>query len=195
MDYKKQIEEVLESLKMAGFDRGKIESDMEYSVNYIDQVLAKGGNKKFLKAMIIYRMAMLQNPISENNTSNENDRLIQQIESRRRDAEKMAEKMEQHYEDAKADKSRLFDQLSSLQTTINEVLKPMAASLKEIPPVLDTIVRNSNEHDKEIMKALDHLVGNTPGTLAKESGKRILKDVMEQQKTGKVEVGKSGKQI
>jgi hypothetical protein len=178
---------------VAGFDRGKIESDMEYSVNYIDQVLAKGGNKKFLKAMIIYRMAMLQNPISKNNTHEENDRLIQQMEGRRRDAERMAEKMERHYEDAKADKSRLFDHLSSLQTTINEVLKPMAASLKEIPPVLDTIVRNSNEHDKEIMKALDHLVGNAPGTLAKESGKRILKGAMEQQKTGKVEAGKSGK--
>lgn len=194
MDYKKQIEEVLDSLKAAGFDRGKIEEDMDYSVNYIDQVLSKGGNKKFLKAMIIYRMAMLQNPIAKSNMDDK-ERLIQQIEDRRKDAEKVAEKMEQHYEDAKADKNKLFDHLSSLQVTINEVLKPMAASLKDIPPVLDTIVRNSNEHDKEIMKALDHLVGNAPGTLAKESGKRILKGALEQQKTGKGEVGKSGKQI
>jgi hypothetical protein len=195
MVYKKQIEEVLDSLKAAGFDRGKIEEDMDYSVNYIDQVLSKGGNKKFLKAMLIYRMAMLQNPISKNNGADDKERLIQQIESRRKDAELMAEKMERHYEDAKADKGKLFEQLSSLQITINEVLKPMAASLKDIPPVLDTIARNSHEHDKEIMKALDHLVGNSPGTLEKESGKRILKGALERQKTGKGEVGKSGKQI
>jgi hypothetical protein len=140
-------------------------------------------------------MAMLQNPISKNNGADDKERLIQQIESRRKDAELMAEKMERHYEDAKADKGKLFEQLSSLQITINEVLKPMAASLKDIPPVLDTIARNSHEHDKEIMKALDHLVGNSPGTLEKESGKRILKGALERQKTGKGEVGKSGKQI
>jgi regulator of replication initiation timing len=190
MDYKKQIEEVLDSLKAAGFDRSRIEEDMDYSVNYIDQVLSKGGNKKFLKAMIIYRMAMLQNPTSKSNTSDDKERLIQQIESRRKDAEQMAEKMERHYEDAKADKSKLFDQLSSLQNTINDVLKPMAASLKDIPPVLEVIVRNSAEHDREIMKALDRLEGNVPGTLEQESGKRILKGALERQKKGKADVGK-----
>lgn len=184
MDFKKEIEKVLDSLKEAGFDRGKIEEDMGYSVNYIDQTLSKGGNKKFLKAMLIYKMAMLQNPISNLLPIDDKERLIEQIDNRRKDAEQMAMKMEQHYEDAKADKAKLFDQLNSLQSTINEVLKPMAASLKEIPPVLDSIVRNSNEHDKEIMKALDHLVGNTPGTLAKESGKRILKGALAHRKKG-----------
>jgi ribosome-binding protein aMBF1 (putative translation factor) len=135
----------------------------------------------------------------KNNDSSKSDlddmyeRIIEQIEARRLSAEAMAKKMEQHYEDSKAEKAELFAALKETRQTINELLKPMVASLKEIPPVLDTIVRNSNEHDKEIMKALDHLVGNVPGTLAKESGKRILKGAMEQQKTGKVEVGKSGK--
>jgi predicted transcriptional regulator len=110
-------------------------------------------------------------------------------------AERLIAKLEESHEEAKADKNKLFDALAETRQTINDLLKPMVASLKEIPPVLDTIVRNSNEHDKEIMKALDHLVGNAPGTLAKEAGKRILKGAMEQQKTGKVEVGKSGKQI
>lgn len=110
-------------------------------------------------------------------------------------AERLIAKLEESHEEAKADKDRLFEALAETRQTINDLLKPMVASLKEIPPVLDIIVRNSNEHDKEIMKALDHLVGNAPGTLAKESGKRILKSAMEQQKTGKVEVGKSGKQI
>ena len=110
-------------------------------------------------------------------------------------AERLIAKLEESHEEAKSDKNKLFEALAETRQTINDLLKPMVASLKEIPPVLDTIVRNSNEHDKEIMKALDHLVGNAPGTLAKESGKRILKGAMEQQKTGKAEVGKSGKQI
>jgi hypothetical protein len=196
MDYKKEIEKVLDSLKQAGFDRGRIEKDMEYSPNYIDQTLSKGGNKRFLKAMVIYRMAMLQKPISSKELPNtappvlsDKDRLIEQMEERRKDAESMARKMEQHYEDSKAEKAELFTALKETRQTINELLKPMVASLKEIPPVLDTIVRNSNEHDKEIMKALDQLVGNTPGTLEKESGKRILKGAMVQQKKGKAEAG------
>lgn len=185
MEYKKQIEEVLDSLKAAGFDRAQIEEDMGYSENYIDQTLSKGGNKKFLKAMVIYRMAMLQNPIQRPAVIDDKERLIQQIEARRKDAEAMASKMEQHYEDSKTEKAELFVALKETRQTINELLKPMVVSLREIPPVLDLIVRNSNEHDKEIMKALDHLVGNAPGTLEKESGKRILKGAVEQQQKGK----------
>lgn len=185
MEIKKEIEEVLDSLKAAGFDRGRIEEDMGYSENYIDQTLSKGGNKKFLRAMIYYRMAMLQNPIPPKNNIDDKERLIQQIEARRKDAEVMAKKMEQHYEDSKAEKAELFVALKETRQTINELLKPMVTSLKEIPPVLDAILRNSSEHDREIMTTLDHLVGNTPGTLQKEAGKRILKHALEQQKKDK----------
>jgi hypothetical protein len=100
-------------------------------------------------------------------------------------AERLIAKLEENNEEAKADKKKLFEALSETRQTINELLKPMVVSLKEIPPVLDVIVRNSNEHDKEIMKALDHLVGNAPGTLQKESGKRILKGALEHQKKDK----------
>lgn len=101
-------------------------------------------------------------------------------------AERLIAKLEESNEEAKADKNKLFEALAETRQTINELLKPMVTSLKEIPPVLDVIVRNSNEHDKEIMKALDHLVGNAPGALQKESGKRILKGAVEQQRKGKV---------
>lgn len=105
-------------------------------------------------------------------------------------AERLIAKLEENNEEAKSDKAKLFQALSETRQTINELLKPMVASLKEIPPVLDVIVRNSNEHDKEIMKALDHLVGNAPGTLQKESGKRILKGAVEHQRKGKAEADK-----
>lgn len=104
-------------------------------------------------------------------------------------AERLIAKLEESNEEAKADKNKLFEALAETRQTINELLKPMVASLKEIPPVLDVIVRNSNEHDKEIMKALDHLVGNAPGTLQKESGKRIVKAAVEHQRKGKAGAG------
>jgi hypothetical protein len=110
-------------------------------------------------------------------------------------AERLIAKLEESNDEAIADKHKLFEALAETRQTINELLKPMVASLKGIPPVLDLIVRNSDEHDKVIMKALDHLVGSPPGTLEKEAGKRILKGAQERQKTGKGEVGKSGKQI
>lgn len=100
-------------------------------------------------------------------------------------AERLIAKLEESNEEAKADKNKLFEALAETRQTINELLKPMVISLKEIPPVLDAILRNSSEHDREIMTTLDHLVGNTPGTLQKEAGKRILKHALEQQKKDK----------
>lgn len=105
-------------------------------------------------------------------------------------AERLIAKLEENNEEVKADKDKLFEALAETRQTINELLKPMVTSLKEIPPVLDAILRNSSEHDREIMTALDHLVGNTPGTLQKEAGKRILKSAVEQQRKGKAEAGK-----
>lgn len=115
----------------------------------------------------------------------EKDIVAQKIEEKAKLAEEYASEMKQHYEDAKKEKSELYSALRETRQQISDVLKPMALSLKGIPPVLDLIVRNSNEHDKEIMKALDHLSGNTPGTLQKESGKRILANASERRKTGK----------
>lgn len=165
---------VAELHRMTGFSKGQISQVLGKTLSPSDDLI-----KEFYKSL---------NKVQSTDSIAIYERIIEEKEARRRDAEVWAKKMEDHYNDMKG-------ALERAQETINDVLKPMVASLKEIPPVLDTIVRNSNEHDKEIMKALDHLVGNAPGTLAKESGKRILKDAMEQQKTGKAEVGKSGKQI
>jgi DNA-binding transcriptional regulator GbsR (MarR family) len=84
----------------------------------------------------------------------------------------------------------IIKDLAKGQNEIKEALNPIASSLKEIPPVLDAILRNSSEHDREIMTALDHLVGNAPGTLQQEAGKRILKSAVEQQRKGKAQAGR-----
>lgn len=63
MSYKKEIENVLDSLKNHGFDRDAIEKRLDYSKNYIDQQLSKGGNKKFLGSLKRLRDQILQKTI------------------------------------------------------------------------------------------------------------------------------------
>lgn len=63
MVLKKEIELLLEKLKEAGYDRGRIEKELNYSENYIDQTLSKGGNKRFLDALRGFASRVLQNPI------------------------------------------------------------------------------------------------------------------------------------
>ena len=48
MDFKKEIEKLLFSLKEMGIDRRTIEKDLGYSEKSIDQILSKGGNEKAL---------------------------------------------------------------------------------------------------------------------------------------------------
>jgi hypothetical protein len=51
MDYRKEIEKLLQHLKNEGWSRAAIEQDRGYAANYIDQMLSKGGNAKFLKSL------------------------------------------------------------------------------------------------------------------------------------------------
>lgn len=53
------------------------------------------------------------------------ERIIEEKEARRRDAEAFAKKMEDHYNDAKQDKEKLFE-------TINSVLKPIKEKTEAI---------------------------------------------------------------
>jgi hypothetical protein len=66
MEFKKSIERLLLDLKHAGFDRRQIEADMGYQENYIDQVVSKGGNKRFLAALEKYCKNILEKDILPN---------------------------------------------------------------------------------------------------------------------------------
>jgi hypothetical protein len=63
MELKKEIELLLEKLKEVGYNRGRIEKELGYSDNYINQTLSKGGNKRFLVALHRLQSNVLQNPI------------------------------------------------------------------------------------------------------------------------------------
>jgi hypothetical protein len=51
MEFKKEIEQVLNDLKTKGYTRDEIEVELDYKANYIDQALSKGGNQKFLNRL------------------------------------------------------------------------------------------------------------------------------------------------
>jgi hypothetical protein len=59
MDYKKEIETVLDELKMKGYSRGEIEKDLDRAEDWIDVMLARGGNKKALGMLKAYNKRML----------------------------------------------------------------------------------------------------------------------------------------
>lgn len=63
MNYKEEIEKLLNLLKAHGYGRRKIEADFEYRPKSIDQILAKNGNPKFLAALKIYCRAVLPKTI------------------------------------------------------------------------------------------------------------------------------------
>ena len=55
---KPDIEKILFDLKRLNYDRRRIEQELDYSENYLDQILSKGGNIKVLN-----RLKQLQNAI------------------------------------------------------------------------------------------------------------------------------------
>jgi uncharacterized NAD(P)/FAD-binding protein YdhS len=63
MSLKKEIENILNELKQKGYDRGEIEQQLNYSENYIDQQLSKGGNQRFLNALVEFNKRVLQKTI------------------------------------------------------------------------------------------------------------------------------------
>lgn len=57
---KQAILDLLQELKVLGKDRRTIEKDLNYSPNYIDQALSKGGNERFHAALKHYLEALAE---------------------------------------------------------------------------------------------------------------------------------------
>jgi hypothetical protein len=66
MNRKKQILDLLDLLKSAGISRSKIEEELHYSENYIDQLLTKGGNDRFYQALKRYKEAVFESIAKDN---------------------------------------------------------------------------------------------------------------------------------
>jgi hypothetical protein len=133
----------------------------------------------------------------------EKDRAIKKAEESALKAEEVARKMELHYEDAKADKDKLFKALDKLQTTFDETLRQISENIKDAAINLKSnhdhllaISRTVRANDAEILEGLDHLEGNTAGTRQKRSHivQKALREGVEagagDKKTGTGKIGK-----
>lgn len=179
MDINQKIELILEKLKKAGKDRSTIEKDLNYSENYIDQILSRGGNKKFLGVLERYAQNILpqdQQPSTVNDDSveykvsrkrwtgkdallnallEEKDRAIKKAEERALKAEEFAKKMESHYEDAIKEKSKLIDIYSNTLKEISSNLGALANLIKnnqQLAQLNDQphIVSDQLKHQQEV---------------------------------------------
>ena len=61
MNIRATTEKILAELRDMGVDRRKIEKDLAYSEKYIDQIVSRGSNKKFIAKLESYKKAILEN--------------------------------------------------------------------------------------------------------------------------------------
>lgn len=69
MDFKELIKNQLEILKSLGKSRRDIEKDLNYQPKYLDQALAKGGNKRLLQSLKKYTSEIEKNSTLQNEKS------------------------------------------------------------------------------------------------------------------------------
>lgn len=113
------------------------------------------------------------------------ERLIEEIEARRSDAEATAIKMESHYNDMK-------NALERAQVTINEILKPIKdqtqeilSSSKKVQEGLHALKTEIVAEHGEMMETMDQIAGNEPGTTASKAGNLEIAHRIQRTKRGK----------
>lgn len=80
MDLKKEIERLLESLKMMGHSRSHIEDRLGYSENAIDQGLSRGATEKMYKAIKLYHeWAVLKNATPQPLEGHDSPGMIEEV--------------------------------------------------------------------------------------------------------------------
>lgn len=134
-------------------------------------------NPKFEDAQVI--LAWLAAPHVEKSPINPNgmdvyDRLMETIEARRRDAEALAKKMEQHYQDAQTDKKELYTLLHDFRKSLDVNLNVIQQNLGENKSYLELLVKVVRTNDDEIMAGLDALENQPAGTHRTRAGKKEL---------------------
>jgi hypothetical protein len=151
---------VAEIHRMTGFSKGQISQVLGKTLTPSEDLI-----KEFYKSL---------NKVPGADPIIAYERIIEEKEARRRDAEAWAQKMEAHYNDMR-------NALERAQLTINEVLKPIKEKTEEILSnssttlerlsIVETIVRSD---DTVIMNNQDRQIGNEVGASSKEAGSRQL---------------------
>lgn len=141
---------VAELHRMTGFSKGQISQVLGKTLSPSEDLI-----KEFYKSL---------NKVPPSDSLAVYERIIEEKEARRRDAEAWAQKMEAHYNDMK-------NALERAQITINEVLKPIKEQTQEIftnskeirENTIDGIIEMQSEH-RVIMDTLDQIAKQPIGT-------------------------------
>jgi aspartyl/asparaginyl-tRNA synthetase len=167
---------VAELHRMTGFSKGQISQVLGKTLSPSDDLI-----KEFYKSL---------NKVQSADSIAIYERIIEEKEARRRDAEAWAQKMEAHYNDMK-------NALERAQTTINEVLKPIKeqtaeilTSSKKAQEALQSLKTEVVSEHGEMMETLDQIAGNEPGTTAAKAGTLELAHRVQLQKGKKASTGK-----
>jgi hypothetical protein len=78
-NFKGEIQKLLFELKQAGIDRRQIEKDLNYEEFYIDQIVSKGGNQRFFKALTHYAGNKLSKSADRVDITEDANLLIQEM--------------------------------------------------------------------------------------------------------------------
>lgn len=170
MPFKKEIEELLDKIKGLGFDRRTIETRLEYSENYIDQLLSKGGNKKFLSRLQKLEKEILQKQGDKGEHNNEdspgrglsNSYIEKYLASLERENQFLKEK----YDDLKKQNDKVLNEIEVVKSNLIASIQNQASlsTLGEL--ILDGLKALSNNQKQEKnefvnkadkMKALFHV--------------------------------------
>lgn len=190
MELKEEIEKVLESLRKAGYDRAAIEKELDYSVNYIDQVLSKGGNRRFLNAIKKLKAQVLQKAIPDSNpismvgeppTLYERLLPVGNLKITLQDYIDLLKSIHSKEEEREKELLSIIKELAVGQKAISDTLAPIKEKTEEILinsnttldrlSLVETIIRSD---DTVIMNNQDRQIGNEVGKSAKEAGSRQL---------------------
>lgn len=192
MELKNEIELVLESLKSKGYDRTKIEEDLGYSDNYIDQVLSKGGNKRFLRAISALRDRILQNATQNNSTQNVNEAWVLSMNDPLPWGDfqiTMRDYFNLLYDKARKAEEREREYLEIIKSKLISI----DASSKEIADDIDALTKEVQAEHRAIMDSIDIAAKQPIGTTSAAADR--IEIASQQERLSKGKHASAGKQI
>lgn len=166
MNYKKDIETILNSLKNYGYDRTRIEKEANYSENYIDQQLSKGGNKRFVNSLKQFRDRILQKTTSSGNEVNEDHVPVVNLQTLIIQQNKLIVSMNRQSETANAILQRLTDnvegKIAQIDTNLIDALGRVDSLKFDVysgrQVVLESLARLEGKSEKSLLKRADSIV-------------------------------------
>lgn len=155
MDYKKEIQTLLDLLKSLGIQRSQIEKDLDYAEKYITQQLAKGGNERLYKAILKYRNNIIHRMDAKSNPSK--DDVQKDVDDFRMKYYEVLERERKALEDDKA--------------FFKEILR---SSLAVILQEQQRIASRQKGTGEVVLHSLERLEHKKKGQLVTEADKRIF---------------------